>query len=74
MRALIALLLLPAAPRSRGIASFMTATRAETDCAMFDAAAAGGPVAVAVGARHRSGDFGVLNLLTRDGWVLVPLP
>jgi uncharacterized protein len=39
----------------------------------IEAAAARGPVVVAMGALHLPGDAGVLNLLTQRGWTLTPL-
>ena len=39
---------------------------------VIDAAAADGPVVVAFGALHLSGQEGVLNLLAQDGWAILP--
>ncbi|MEO8243719.1 MAG: TraB/GumN family protein [bacterium] len=41
---------------------------------VIEAAAAQGPIVVAFGALHLSGEQGVLNLLKRDGWKIEPLP
>ena len=41
---------------------------------VIEAAAAKGPIVVAFGALHLSGDKGVLNLLQQDGYQITPIP